>query len=166
MPPAIQICSRPSARLRQIEASIGAFDLHGPTRLQALREAAGVVAQGLDLEAHPTVAAVGAGDREGMRTLQAIEGREGELPRPVSAPALVEPADHLGDARAGVADRLHHAADAAVLADAPGQHPHAGDRAGGDQAREQHADRLRPVVERRQEGGVEGERRYNTGIPL
>src|SRR5690606_35827827 len=65
---------------RDVEAAVRTLDAHFLARAQAPREAVGVVAECLDLEAHGAVAAVGAGDRERVSALVGVEGDERELP--------------------------------------------------------------------------------------
>ena len=81
---------RPRIAAGQIEATVGPFDRHRLPRLQPLGQAAGVVAERLDLEGDAAVAAVGAGDGEGMRPFAAVEGDEGELAGAMAAPAAIE----------------------------------------------------------------------------
>lgn len=136
-------CSAPG---RQVEAAFGPLGTHRLARLKASGEA-------LDREGEAAVATVGAGNRE---RVGALEAGERKLPGMVSGPALIKPAADLGDLRAGLAHQFHHPSNPATLADQARQGVHARRRSGRDQQHKEGADRLRPVVARREEGSMEG----------
>jgi len=91
-----------SASGRQVEATERPVDLHRLSRLESLRKAPGVVAQGLDLEGDAAVSAIGAGDRERMGARHTVEGGKGDLAGTMPAPAAVRPVADLGMPAPGV----------------------------------------------------------------
>src|SRR5574340_941421 len=81
------------ARLRiiEIKAAVRAFHGHRHADLQAIPQAAGVVAERLGNEYEPAViGAPGRGDGVGVRAFFLVRGDEGELPGGVAAPAVLD----------------------------------------------------------------------------
>ncbi len=112
---------RPPLAPPHVKAAIRPFHTHALTRLQALRQAAGVVAQRLDLEADRLVALVGAGNGERMRALVVIKADKGKLARAVASPHGAQATHHRGDIGCQRLDRDDLAQGFAGLADATQQ---------------------------------------------
>ena len=81
----------------KLEAAVGAFNADRLTNLRPCRDVLRERAERLDEERQVPVAAIGAGDGEGMCAFQAIEGDEGELPRPVTFPLVIQFAGDFSD---------------------------------------------------------------------
>src|SRR5690606_21288737 len=75
----------------EVEAAVWPFHDDGLAGEKLLRQDAGIVAQSLDAEAQPAVAAPYGGHGEGMRALAAAEVDEGELSRLMAGPGRAQP---------------------------------------------------------------------------
>src|SRR5690606_39419789 len=106
----------------EIEATIGPFHHRLVTQLHALRQGRRVITDALDEEGQPAILLPGRGDGEGMRPLVRVEGHEGELPRLVSRPAVLQAQGHAQHPIVRVALQFRHLGQyPAALADTAGQ---------------------------------------------
>ena len=131
----------------EAEVAVRAFDADLLSDMHSVRQATGEVAECFDAERDGALVVARAGDGEGVMSLDAVEGKEGELTGAVSIPALIKPAGDFGDPVCTVyGDDC--AARTPAVADAAEQRKHAGPGARSQGDAQQDADWMQPVMRR------------------